>query len=977
MSKISKITELQNSKRLIPAIIILSSVLIFIANIYGMMVGVTNVFPHLFYLPIILAAYYYPRRGLIFAAGLSALYLGIVYSFFPSSADVIVSAILRIAVFILIALVVSFISGQLQREAEERSRLGRIIESSNDAVIGADLNEIITSWNAGAQNLYGYTPEEAVGKPITLIYPKERYGDFSIIRERIVKGETIHHFTTDRLTKENKRIHVSLSVSPIKGSDGVITGVSAIARDITEQTEAETALRKSEEKFRTLANFTYDWEYWISLDNSIVYTTPSCERITGYSADEFYSDQALIDNIVYPEDRARVTEHARLSFSSKSSSVVDFRITRKDGSISWIGHVCQPIYDAQGNYIGRRASNRDITERKKAEDLLRRNQHLLEDAMDQAQMVYWEYDIRSSEFTFNDRFYAFLGTDIQREGGYRMPAETFVQEFIHPDDRRIFSEIGEEVDRMKATDYTIQREHRIIRRNGEVRTVVVRVRVVRNTEGLPVEAHGSNQDITERKAAEAALQESEERYRKITEAVTDYIYTVKVENGRAVETHHGESCVSVTGYTSAEMAAKPDLWFTMVIEEDRQTVIDQVHRIMTGKEAPVVEHRIIKKDGTLRWVRNTPVLRHDAAGTFIAYDGLVQDITDQKNAEHALRESERRYRDFIELLPQMVFELDQNGRVLSTNRIANSLFGVSREDIEKGLSGFDLLIPQDRERALSNVQKIMKGELLGGVEYTGRRKDGKTFPIIVYSSPKIQDGIAIGTRGVVIDITDRKTMEEALQTANRKLNMLSSITRHDILNKLTGLRTYLELSKIRETNPDLLKYIEEEDNAADAIKRQIEFTRTYQDIGVNAPSWHDVASEIRSAAGQIGLSQAIKLDIETGDLEVYADDLIEKVFYNLMENSLRHGDHVTRIRFSYRRNENTATLLYEDNGAGISVEDKLKLFTRGYGKHTGLGLFLSREILSITGITIKETGETGRGVRFEMDMPAGKFRFRS
>ncbi|MFH0968187.1 MAG: ATP-binding protein [Methanobacteriota archaeon] len=205
--------------------------------------------------------------------------------------------------------------------------------------------------------------------------------------------------------------------------------------------------------------------------------------------------------------------------------------------------------------------------------------------------------------------------------------------------------------------------------------------------------------------------------------------------------------------------------------------------------------------------------------------------------------------------------------------------------------------------------------------------------------------------------------------------MLSSITRHDILNQLMVLRNYLELSKEDEKNPEILEYMEKEDKAAEAIENQITFTKYYQDIGIEAPAWQQVDEYIRTSVIELRIID-IPVDVSFLDLEIYADHLIQKVFYNLMENSLRHGEEITRIVFSFQETESGGMIIYEDDGVGISDEDKKQLFRRGFGKHTGLGLFLSREILSITGIKIQETGKPGQGVRFEILIPQGKYRMR-
>ena len=242
--------------------------------------------------------------------------------------------------------------------------------------------------------------------------------------------------------------------------------------------------------------------------------------------------------------------------------------------------------------------------------------------------------------------------------------------------------------------------------------------------------------------------------------------------------------------------------------------------------------------------------------------------------------------------------------------------------------------------------------------------------------------------GVVGVITDRMILlknrlktqhaelqesHRALEIGNKKLNMLSSVTRHDILNQLTVLRMSLELSKEIEKDPVVLEYITKEDEAAKAIEEQITFTKYYQDIGIQAPAWQDVEEHIKSSAVELQLVD-IPVDIAFSGLEVYADPLIKKVFYNLMENSLRHGGPITQINFSFEETDSGGVIFYQDDGIGISYEEKKHLFKRGFGKNTGLGMFLSHEILSITGIGIQESGEPGKGVRFEILIPNDKYR---
>ncbi len=226
------------------------------------------------------------------------------------------------------------------------------------------------------------------------------------------------------------------------------------------------------------------------------------------------------------------------------------------------------------------------------------------------------------------------------------------------------------------------------------------------------------------------------------------------------------------------------------------------------------------------------------------------------------------------------------------------------------------------------------------------------------------------------EVNERLTAsEDAFGIANKKLNLLSSITRHDIRNQLMALITFLELTRLKVADPEVIKYIEKEQAAAETISRQIEFTKNYEEIGVRALQWQDialVAEQLRSRLppGEITLTLAL------GGLEVYADPLLSKVFENLVDNSLRHGERVRNITVStLQYGLGDVAIVYEDDGVGVHDEEKERIFEKGFGKNTGLGLFLSREILAITGFVMKESGTYGKGARFEIIVPKGKYRF--
>jgi len=217
--------------------------------------------------------------------------------------------------------------------------------------------------------------------------------------------------------------------------------------------------------------------------------------------------------------------------------------------------------------------------------------------------------------------------------------------------------------------------------------------------------------------------------------------------------------------------------------------------------------------------------------------------------------------------------------------------------------------------------------------------------------------------------------QAAFQTANKKLNLLSSITRHDIKNQLMGLMAFIELSKEKSTDPELLHFIDREDSAVQAILRQIEFTKDYEELGVHSPTWQDIGVHVAALQSLIPPGE-IDVAVHVRGLEIFADPLFEKVFGNLIDNSRRHSERVRHITISSMPcGQDTLAIVYEDDGVGVQESDKERIFENGFGKNTGLGLFLTREILGITGLSIKELGVYGKGARFEILVPKGKFRF--
>jgi PAS domain S-box-containing protein len=263
--------------------------------------------------------------------------------------------------------------GTLQMDAEAIGLFfENIIMNAKLLMAFLDLKGNVLIWNLAAEEVTGYSGKEVLERNEIWkwIYPDAQYR--KEVTQKIVdivgNKKYLDNFESNIHTKSGETRVISWNTRLLLGENQKTVGYIVLGNDITKYRKAEAALKKSEEKFRIVADFTYDWEYWLAPDNTFIYVTPSCERITGYTAGEFYKKNGrFLDEITYPEDKPVLAGHLDNIFVSKKPETVDYRIVRRDGEVRWIAHICQPVYGSKGELLGRRGTNRDITDRKKAE----------------------------------------------------------------------------------------------------------------------------------------------------------------------------------------------------------------------------------------------------------------------------------------------------------------------------------------------------------------------------------------------------------------------------------------------------------------------------------------------------------------------------------------------------------------------------------------------------------------------------------
>ncbi|MFH0966313.1 MAG: response regulator [Methanobacteriota archaeon] len=344
------------------------------------------------------------------------------------------------------------------------------------------------------------------------------------------------------------------------------------------------------------------------------------------------------------------------------------------------------------------------------------------------------------------------------------------------------------------------------------------------------------------------------------------------------------------------------------------------------------------------------------------------DITDLKNNERRIQESEEYLQTIFNSVSAGVIIINPGTHTIyDANPAALHIIGAEKKEVIGSICHQFICPSMVNQCPITDLHQE-----IDDIEWVLKTVDHKLIPIMKTVVPVTLKGNQYLLESF-IDISALKNAESALQKANEKLNHLASINRHDILNQLTALLGYLEMLNEDVSNPDQMNMLKKASISAQQIHRLIDFSRDYQDIGIKAAQWVNIHDMIRSALMVFSRS-GIRITIDLEGLFVFADGLLEKVFYNLADNSIRHGESVSTITVIGQRDERGFCIIFSDDGVGITNEEKKNLFKKGYGKNTGMGLFLIREILSITDITIEETGEPGKGVRFEILVPEGKYR---
>ena len=864
---------------------------------------------------------------------------------------------------------------------ESEAQYRTLVETTGTGYVILDNRGRVTDANAEYVRLAGHQDlAEIRGRPVTeWTSPRDREKNAAAVEECLLNGY-IRNFEVDYVdaTGNITPVEVNATVVNNKGTVQIVT----LCRDISGRRKSEEALRKSEASISSIFRAAPVGIGVVS-DRVITHVNDRLCEMTGYPRDELVGKSA---RILYAtdEDYQFVGTEKYRQIRERGTGTVETRWITKEGSVRDILISSTPV-DSGSTTANVTFTALDITESKQAQaklqgayEKLRANEEELRaqyEALASAEagargkerqlreitatipgvvyQVLAGYDGKITGIYASERSMEIFSLDNSPEGAF----DRFTS-CVHPDDRQAFLDsVGRAVRDRAQWNF----EGRFIKQTGETIWFEANASPAETDRGIIFT--GVILDITARREAEAALRQSETLYGTLADAAQDLIYIINKDDTVAYVNNHA---AILMGRSKQDIIGRPRSSLFPGPAGERQ--YQSLQQVFSSGTPLRVESRVLMPSGDT-WQDTHLIPLKNPEGRITAVMGISRDITDLKQAEDALRFSVSQFRSIIENVQDMLYRTDTEGKLTMISPAGATLAGYKTPEEMIGLDVAREMYadPQERKKFIAILNR--KGSVTA-YPLILKNRHGQQYHVTASSHYyRDAEGHVIGIEGIVHDVTHLKQAEDALREANRKLNLLNSITRHDVANQLTVLHGYSQLAMIKNTDPVISDFLQKIDSVTTTIGRQIEFSKTYQELGVHAPAWFSMDEILaKNKPKDILFSNACS------GREIFADPMLEKVFATLFGNSVMHGERVSQISVRCEPSGDDLLITVEDNGVGIPLELKQKIFQKGFGKNTGFGLFLAREILAITGIFIHETGRHGTGARFEITVPKGGFR---
>jgi PAS domain S-box-containing protein len=872
------------------------------------------------------------------------------------------------------------------RRSEERFQL--LANKAHDAIFRYELmpSPHFAYISPAIRDITGYAPDDYYQVPdfgLRMVHPDDRPILESMARGEIPLGKPI---SLRWRRKDGSIVWTEECDVPIYDEDGTLVALEGIVRDVTERKMAEEALRDREARLRAIFDATVHVSF-VTVDLSeedfkIVDFSPGAEQIFGYRKDEVIG---MPLSILHSEDDfARFPEIVIQMKQKKAGFSGEKRLMRKSGEVFPALFTLYPLRDNRGMISSALAIAIDITDQKAAEASLRATKQKLEDIIEFSPDPIFVLDQNQHVIAWNRAMEELSGVKKEEmigkgDGAYSIPfygdRRSLLIDLVGRED----VEVPEQYHAFRREESSLYAEVFIEKlRGGKGAHLYLKATPLYDSSGRKVGAIESIRDISVQKEIEEALRE---QTIQLTERVKELGSLFRISD--CIE--EGSSLAGTLKCIVDQIP--PGLQFPENAAA-RITLDGSEFRTANFKETPWSLARDLVIHGEVRGRVDVCYLEEPPGadeGPFLREEvdllsttaNRVRKTIELKMAEEELVESEERLNLALEGARLGIWDTNMVTGEEYFSRHWAEMLGYSLEELGTTVATWESLVhPDDRDRAWEAAKEHLEGKKpYYQTEFRMRCKDGSWRWI--YSQGKVmtwdETGHPVRMIGIHQDITDIRLSREAVKEANRKLNLLSSITRHDILNQITAALGYLYLAESAGSGEQALTYLPKVRTMVENIQREVEFTRDYHELGVKEPKWQPVSDLVRDASG-IALPAGVRLEVETGTLEIFADPMLEKVFVNLMDNAMRHGKKVDRIVVGFDESEEGGILSIEDNGIGVPAAMKERIFDRAVGLHTGFGLFLTKEILAITDLAIRETGTEGKGARFEILVPRGEYR---
>ena len=864
------------------------------------------------------------------------------------------------------------ISDRKQAEQKLRQTL-EMLDLASDAIIIRDMDDRILYWNQGAEKLYGWTKAEVVGQYIhtflETVFPTPLE---TVLVEFFQHGSwegELHHTTRDR-----RHIIVASRWTLQRDGEGKPCAQLEINNDISDRKQAEDAIKQSEERYRSLIAATSQI-VWTADDRGRSADLPSLRAYTGQTEAEVVGLGWL--DAIHPDDRERTNQVWMEAVQTKTLFEIEYQLRSSDGNYRYFQARGVPLLDEDGSIREWIGTCTDIHDRKQAEDAIKQSEERYRSLIVATSQIAWTADAegRSPDLP---SWRAYSGqTEAQVVGLGWLDA-------IHPDDRERTNQVWmEAVQTISLYDI----EYRIRGADGNYRYFQVRGVPILNEDGSIREWVGTCSDIHDRKQAEDAIKQSEERYRSLILATSQIVWITDPE-GRCEDT---PSMRAYTGQTEAEVIGYG--WLDTIHPDDREGTVQVWMEAVQTKSLYEMEYRLRRADGNYRYfqARAVPILNED--GSIREWVGTSIDIHDRKQAEDAIKQSEERYRSLIAATSQMVWTADAEGR--APDLPSWRAYTGQTEAEMAGLGWLDAIHPDDRERTNQAWMEAVQTNSLFEIEYQIRSSDGNYRYFQVRGVPLLdEDGSIREWIGTCTDIHDRKEAEilqakarEAAEAASRAKSEFLANMSHELRTPLNGIMGYAQILQRS-------KFLNEEERSRINVIYQcgshlLTLINDILDLSkIEAQKVELMPTDFHFPAFLQGVAEMCRIRAEIKGIHfhfpsspelpigIHADEKrLRQVLINLLSNAIKFTDAGSVTFIVSFATEGKIRFEVRDTGTGIAQEQLQAIFQpfeqvgdrRRHTEGTGLGLAISQRIIELMGSTIQVQSEINVGSIFWFD----------